>query len=77
MREQKRKNVLPVTREQIQSAWRNEIAGDVLELWIGISRLMARMRGPDNVADLIVAIDRRPSAKRPPASRRPPRRKAA
>ncbi len=36
MRGQKRKNVFPVTREQIQTAWRDEIAGDVFELWIGI-----------------------------------------
>jgi hypothetical protein len=47
MSEKVSKNVIPVTREQIRDAWREEIAGDVFELLMGVSRLMERVRGPD------------------------------
>ncbi len=51
MNEQKDKDGVPMAREQTQNALREEIAGDVLELWIGISRLMARVRGSDHVVE--------------------------
>lgn len=44
MRAQKSKTGVAVTDGPI-AAWPDEIAQDVLELWIGISRLMARMGG--------------------------------
>lgn len=46
MRAQKRKVRVPVIGD-LPATWCDEVAGDILELWIGISRLMARVHGPD------------------------------
>ncbi|MFN3938929.1 MAG: hypothetical protein ACK4KW_15310, partial [Gemmobacter sp.] len=32
---------------QLRRVWRDEIGGDVFELWIGVSRLMARVHGTE------------------------------
>jgi hypothetical protein len=46
MRVRNRKKRGPRADEPIQGHLRKEIEGDVFELWIGISRLMARLNGP-------------------------------
>jgi hypothetical protein len=46
MRTRNRRNEAAVTDKLIKG-WPDEIARDVLELWIGISRLMARISGSD------------------------------
>jgi hypothetical protein len=46
MRAQKSKTGATVPDKLIKG-WPDEIAQDVFELWIGISRLMARMGGSD------------------------------
>ena len=43
---QKIKNGAAVT-EKLAPGWHDEIAQDVFEIWIGISRLMARVSGAD------------------------------
>jgi hypothetical protein len=48
MRKHKRKHRISVARERVHhDAWRAEIVGDVFELWLGISRLMGRVREPE------------------------------
>lgn len=71
MRQQKRKSKSPAAGNLINGIWRDEIVADVFELWIGISRLMARMRGSPQFE--IAAAKRLPD-KKPSAARR---RKAA
>ncbi len=44
MRERKQKIRAQTECDPIEAAWRDDIAGDVLELWIGLSHLMARVR---------------------------------
>ena len=57
--------------------WCNEIIGDVFELWIGISRLMARVQTPQPKRDLrSQAAGQRPIGKQT-TTRRAPRRKPA
>jgi len=52
--------------------WRDEIATDVFELWVGISRLMARVHGSDRPE-----LAKRASGGRLAASRRPSRHRTA
>ncbi len=59
MREQKRKNGVAVTDNLIKG-WPDDIVADVLEAWIAISRLMAKMGESENQLE----ADR--AAKRPP-----------
>jgi hypothetical protein len=67
---QPRRNVAPVMREPIRNAWRDEIAADVFELWLGISRLMARIRGPILLQRRSVRAAKRAPSKRHRAARR-------
>lgn len=53
----KKKSAVPAEREQNRDAWQEEIARDVFELWMGISRLMERIHGPDRRT---LASDHRP-----------------
>ncbi|MDO8879133.1 MAG: hypothetical protein Q8M24_19000 [Pseudolabrys sp.] len=47
MRERKRKSIGPAADDLIHGIRRQEIEGDVFELWIVISRLMAKVVSPD------------------------------
>ena len=76
MREQKRKVRVPVMGD-LPATWCDEVAEDILELWIGISRLMARVHGPDRPFQAAIGAAPRPPAKKSSAVRRAPRRKAA
>jgi len=53
MQAQKRKGRRPNTSDRANGRLRNEIEGDVFELWIGISRLMARMHSPGQASDAV------------------------
>ena len=72
MRQRKRKSKAPAAGNLIKGIWRDEIVADVFELWIGISRLMARMRGSQPQFE--IAAPKRLPDKKPAAARR---RKAA
>jgi hypothetical protein len=85
MREKKQKNRMaeadaPIQTWRVQNwrvhAWPDDIVAEVFELWIGISRLMARMREPDQRFGPDRAL--RPlTAKKTSANRRPQPRNAA
>jgi hypothetical protein len=66
MRAQKSKTGAAVTDKLIKG-WPDEIAQDVFELWIGISRLMARMGGADR--QLAARLNNRRCVNRPSAAR--------
>lgn len=68
MRQRKRKNKAPAVGNLIKGVWRDEIVADVFELWIGISRLMARMRG--SRPQIEIAAPKRPDKKSTAARRR-------
>jgi hypothetical protein len=75
MREKRQKNRLAETDGLIQ-AWPDDIVGQVFELWVGISRLMAIMREPDRRFEPGRAL--RPlAAKKTSVNRRLQRRNAA
>jgi hypothetical protein len=59
MQTQKRKVRRPNANDRASGILRNEIEGDVFELWIGISRLMARMHGPRQTFDAVTRHDAR------------------
>lgn len=67
MREQKRKNRVSAAGDRIKGVRHDEIMGDVFELWIGIARLMARMRGSDQPLESSPG-PKRPSARKSPAT---------
>jgi hypothetical protein len=80
MREKKQKNRMAETDAPIQTwrvqAWPDDIVAEVFALWIGISRLMAKMCEPDQRfrPDRVL----RPlAAKKTSANRRPQSRNAA
>jgi hypothetical protein len=76
MRQHTRKGGAPGPEYLIDGILRDEIAADVFELWVGVSRLMARMRRPQRQIEIDIRA-RRASAKKVAAARRSPRRKAA
>lgn len=47
MRQRSRKSTKPVANDLVDSLRRQEIEADVFELWLGVSRLMARVTMPD------------------------------
>ena len=51
MRESKRKSTRSVADDLIHGIQRQEIEADVFELWLGVSRLMARVTMPDRKLD--------------------------
>lgn len=57
---------------QLRRVWRDEVAADVFELWVGISRLMARVHGTDRPE-----LTKRSSRGRLSKSRRPSRHRTA
>jgi hypothetical protein len=69
MRQQKRKNTVPGTKDRIQGAWREEIAGDVFEIWVGISRLMARVGGLSQQTETGIGAVKRAAGKKSAALR--------
>jgi hypothetical protein len=72
MRARKQKNSTADTDSFIQ-AWRDDIVVDVFELWVGVSRLTAKVGESDGLES---SKARLPAGKTA-ASRRPQRRKAA
>lgn len=60
MRQRKRKCTRPAANELIQGICRQEIEADVFELWLGISRLMARVTAPDRKLEAGAGGKRRP-----------------
>ena len=72
MRARKQKNSTADTDNLIQT-WRDDIVVDVFELWVGVSRLMAKVGGSEG---LETSKARLPAGKIA-ASRRQQRRKAA
>lgn len=77
MREHRGKSNVSASDRLIQGILREEISGDVFELWIGISRLMARVCGPHWQAETGIRAAKKSLAKKSPATRRMPRRRAA
>jgi len=72
MRARKQKNSTADTDGLIQ-AWPDDIVVDVFELWVGVSRLMAKVGGSEGLETSKARL----SAGKTAASRRPQRRKAA
>lgn len=77
MREQKRKSRAPARQYSNEVIWRDELVADVFALWLGISRLMDNVRGPQFSTGQTLRGVRRPQAKKAHTARRVPRRHAA
>ncbi|MBI1203157.1 MAG: hypothetical protein GC182_11660 [Rhodopseudomonas sp.] len=75
MREEKQASKSANDGELSREQWCNEIIGDVFELWIGISRLMARIQEPQPLRDRTSRPASRRSKGKRPTARRVARRK--
>ena len=64
MRERKRRGDGSVADHCSHGIRHEEIEADVFELWIGISRLMARVSGPDRRSDARIRIKQPPDRDR-------------